>query len=153
VTSSSVYHCFLKIYVFQVIFSGPFLYTQFSYIAKMNQQQDVQPEDPANPGLNGQQNHGHLHKVIEALESQIGQMAEEAKAQKALEKLHLQTIAALRAIVEKQQANGVSAEKMLFFFQYLLKIFNINSHRPAAAGHNPCVMRAKKWVTLLVVEP
>jgi regulator of replication initiation timing len=78
----------------------------------MNQQQQEQPEpeDPANPEPKGEQNHRHLHKELEALRTQIGQMAEEAKAQKALEKLHLQTIDALRANVEKQQANGVSAK-------------------------------------------
>jgi hypothetical protein len=77
----------------------------------MNQQQHEQPEDPANPAeLNCEQNHGHLHTENEALRTQIGQMAEEAKTQKALEKLHLQTIAELRANVEKQQANGVSAK-------------------------------------------
>jgi tRNA U34 5-carboxymethylaminomethyl modifying enzyme MnmG/GidA len=93
----------------------------FSEIAKMNQQQDVQPEDPANPGLNGQQNHGHLHNEIEALRSQMGQMAEEAKAQKALEKVHLQTIVEFHAIVEKQQANGVSAKLNALRFP----IFNV----------------------------
>jgi hypothetical protein len=41
----------------------------------------------------------------------IGQMAEEAKAQNTTEKLHLQTIAELRAIVEnEQQAKKVSAK-------------------------------------------
>jgi hypothetical protein len=57
--------------------------------------------------------------------SQMGQMAEEAKAQKALEKLHLQTIAELRANVEKQQANGVSvklnAQLFLIFTVIYLK--------------------------------
>jgi hypothetical protein len=82
----------------------------------MNQQQDVQPDHPANPGLNGQQNHGYLHKVIEELRSQMGQMAEEAKAQKALEKLLLQTIVEFHANVGKQQANGVSAKLNAILF-------------------------------------
>jgi hypothetical protein len=37
-------------------------------------------------------------------------MAEEARAQKALEKVHLQTIDELRAMVKKQQAKEVSAK-------------------------------------------
>jgi hypothetical protein len=44
------------------------------------------------PGLNAERNHRHWHKVIEVICNQIGQMAEELKAQKALEKLHIQTI-------------------------------------------------------------
>jgi hypothetical protein len=54
----------------------------------------------SNPGLNGQQNNGHLHKEIEALRSQIIQMSEKAKAHKALEKLQNLTIVDLHAMVE-----------------------------------------------------
>jgi hypothetical protein len=53
---------------------------------------------------------GHLNKENEALRSHIGQMVEEARAQKALEKLQNETIAELRASVEKQQAKEVSAK-------------------------------------------
>jgi CHAD domain-containing protein len=43
----------------------------------------------------------HLHKEIEALRNQTGQMRDEAKTQKALEKLQNLTIADLRAMVER----------------------------------------------------
>jgi hypothetical protein len=52
---------------------------------------------------------GDLHKENEALRIQIGQMAEESKAQKALEKEHVQTIGQLRAVVA-QQTKEVSAQ-------------------------------------------
>jgi Tfp pilus assembly protein PilN len=55
----------------------------------------------SNPEPNGQQNNGHLHKEIEALRNQIGQMRDEAKTQKTLEKLQNLTIADLRAMVER----------------------------------------------------
>jgi regulator of replication initiation timing len=72
------------------IICGTFLYATFF------------PTNSSNPGLNGGHNNGHLHKEIEALHSQIGQMLEEAKAQKALEKEQLQLIGELNAVVEKQ---------------------------------------------------
>jgi hypothetical protein len=66
-----------------------------------------------NSGPSGEQKNKYLHQEIESLGIQIGHIAEEAKAQKAFKKLHLQTIAELRAIVEKQQAKEVTGECLL----------------------------------------
>jgi hypothetical protein len=51
------------------IICGTFLYATFF------------TANSSNPGSNGLQKNEHLHKEIEALRSQIGQMAEEVKTQ------------------------------------------------------------------------
>jgi hypothetical protein len=80
----------LLVCILLAIICGTFLYATFF------------STNSSNPGPCGEQNNGHRHKEIEVLRSQIGQMMEEAKSQKALEKEHLQLIGELRALVEQQ---------------------------------------------------
>jgi tRNA U34 5-carboxymethylaminomethyl modifying enzyme MnmG/GidA len=79
----------LVVCILLAIICGTFLYATFF------------SANSSNPEPNGQQNNGHLHKEIETLRNQIGQMAEETKMQKALEKLQNHTIVDLRAMVQR----------------------------------------------------
>jgi hypothetical protein len=73
-------------------------------------------------------------------------MAEEAKAQKDLEKFHIQAIAQLHVIVEKQQANGVSAKLNALLFQ-IFTVIKFLILQPSPSRNRP---RSLKFVICFI---